>query len=312
MIGSPVRGLPDRPGSPEIRDAAVEAREDHASATVDDREGAATAADSVAAAGAPAETAEWQAAAPTSAPTDTTEWQTAAAGDHPGAAPADVHGGESAADDVPAWRVDGRIARGDRTRAAVLETAVALATEAGLDGLSLGQLANRLGVSKSGLFSHWRSKEVLQLATIEWAREDFAEFVIRPALRAPKGVRRLWTLHEARLGYACSPDLPGGCFFTNAQFEYDARTGPVRDRLVEVFLEWLSLLERFAFEAVTNGELFPYTDPAALAFEINAFGTAAVYQSRLMPDADVVAMSRRAALSRLRALCTDPGLLPEA
>jgi AcrR family transcriptional regulator len=192
----------------------------------------------------------------------------------------------------------------------VLDTAVGLATEAGLDGLSLSQLAHRLGVSKSGLFAHWRSKEELQLATIERAREQFTELVVQPALREPRGVRRLWALHEAKLDYIDAVELPGGCFFTNTQFEYDARTGPVRDRLVEVLVEWLNLIERVAVEAVEVGDLVPDADPKALAFELNAFATAAVYQSRLMPDHDVLAMSRAAALRRLRALCTDPSLLP--
>jgi AcrR family transcriptional regulator len=193
----------------------------------------------------------------------------------------------------------------------VLDTAVGLATEAGLDGLSLSQLADRLGVSKSGLFAHWHSKEELQLATIERARERFAELVVQPALRAPRGVRRLWALHEAKLAYIQDVELPGGCFFTNTQFEYDARPGPIRDRLTEVLVEWLDLIERLAAEAQRTGELRPGTDPAALAFEINAFATEAVYQSRLMPDVDVLARSRTVALRRLRELCTDPTLLPE-
>jgi AcrR family transcriptional regulator len=206
---------------------------------------------------------------------------------------------------------DGRIARGDRTRAAVLDTAVALATEAGLDGLSLGQLAERLGVSKSGLFAHWRSKEDLQLATIERARESFKELVVSVALSAPRGVRRLWTLHEARLAYITAADLPGGCFFANAQFEYDAKPGPVRERLAEVLAEWLALIERLAVEAVAVGELPAGFDTRQLAFEINAFGAATVYQSRLLPATEAAALARTAVLFRLRAACPDPSLLPE-
>ncbi len=205
---------------------------------------------------------------------------------------------------------DGRLLRGQRTKDIVLDTAVGLATEAGLDGLTLSQLADRLGVSKSGLFAHWRSKEELQLATIERAREQFAELVVTPALKAPRGVRRLWALHEAKLAYIQHVELPGGCFFTNTQFEYDARVGPVRDRLVEVLTEWLRLIERLVTEAVTTGELRPDTDAAALAFELNAYATEAVHQSKLRPDVDVVAISRGVALRRLRALCTNPSLLP--
>src|SRR5258706_15199123 len=95
---------------------------------------------------------------------------------------------------------DGRVARGDRTRAVVLDAAVALATEAGLDGLSLGQLAERLGVSKSGLFAHWRSKEDLQLAPVERAPGDWVEDILLPALKRPRGVRPLWAGHDLRGG----------------------------------------------------------------------------------------------------------------
>jgi AcrR family transcriptional regulator len=206
---------------------------------------------------------------------------------------------------------DGRVMRGERTRAAVLDTAVMLATEVGLDGLSLGQLAQHLAVSKSGLFAHWRSKEELQLATIERARERFVDSTVAPALREPKGVRRLWALHTSRLADIAAGTLPGGCFFTNAQFEYDARPGPVHDRLAEVLREWLGLIERLATEAVSLGELAPTTDPKQLAFEFDAFSAAAVYTSRLLAPDDVFAYARAAALQRLRGLCLRPDLLPE-
>jgi AcrR family transcriptional regulator len=208
--------------------------------------------------------------------------------------------------------VDGRVVRGDRTRASVLDTAVSLATEAGLDGLSLSQLAERLGVSKSGLFAHWRTKEELQLAAIERAREGFTESVLRPALAAPRGVRRLWAMHERRLAHLAESGLPGGCFFVNTQFEYDARTGPVRDRLARALGDWLALIERLVTEAVAARELPADVDPAQLAFEIDAAGVAAVYQSRLRPAVDVLALARAAVLRRLRELCPDPSLLPEA
>lgn len=206
---------------------------------------------------------------------------------------------------------DGRIARGERTRAAVLDSAIVLATEAGLDGLSLGQLAERLGVSKSGLFAHWRSKEELQLATIERARESFKELVVAETMKVPPGIRRLWRLHEARLVYITAEDLPGGCFFANAQFEYNAKPGPVRDRLAEVLREWLALIERLTFEAIAAGELPADFDARQLAFEINAFGTATVYQSRLLPGTAAASLARAAVLRRLRAACPDPRLLPE-
>lgn len=208
--------------------------------------------------------------------------------------------------------VDGRIARGERTRTVVLDAAVELASTEGLDGLSLGQLATLLGVSKSGLFAHWRSKEELQLATIDRAATQWRERVITPALRSPAGIRRLWAVHELRLAFYQAPVLPGGCFFAKVEFEYAARPGPVRDRIVTALAEWTSFLERLAAEAVAAGEIPPETDPRQLAYEIEAYGVTAVMQSRLLAAEASYAYARAAALGRLRALCSDPTLLPEA
>ncbi len=208
-------------------------------------------------------------------------------------------------------KVDGRVARGERTRAAVLDTAVVLATEAGLHGLSLGQLAEALGVSKSGLFAHWRSKEALQLATVDRAVEQWQERVVAPALAAPPGVRRLWALHDARIAFYATGMLPGGCFFASTEFEYNARPGPVRDRLAEVFARWTGFLERLVREAVDAGELPAGTDAARLAYEIDALGIAAAVRSRLLDPETTYAHARHAVLTRLRALCPEPALLPE-
>jgi AcrR family transcriptional regulator len=209
-------------------------------------------------------------------------------------------------------RIDGRLARGERTRVAILDAAVMLATEVGLSGLSLSQLADRLGVSKSGLFAHWRSKEELQLATIDRAREQWAEQIVVPALRSPRGIRRLWALHDHRISFYRSGALPGDCFFANTEFEYAVRPGPVRYRLVEVLAEWLALIERLVAEAIEAGELPATVSPAQLAFEIDAIGVATVHQSRLLDRATIHLSARTAVLDRLRALCTDPTLLPEA
>ncbi|MEH0826188.1 MULTISPECIES: TetR/AcrR family transcriptional regulator [unclassified Micromonospora] len=206
---------------------------------------------------------------------------------------------------------DGRVARGDRTRTAVLDTAVALATEVGLHGLSLAQLADRLEVSKSGLFAHWRSKEALQLATVDRAVAQWQERIVAPALQAPLGVRRLRALHEARIDFYAARVLPGGCFFANTEFEYNARPGPVRDRLAEAFGRWTALLERLVQEAVDLGELPADLDVPLLAYEIDALGISAVMRSRLLdPDASY-RHARQGLLNRLRALCPDPALLPE-
>ena len=206
---------------------------------------------------------------------------------------------------------DGRVARGDRTRTAVLDTAVALATEVGLDGLSLAQLADRLGVSKSGLFAHWRSKEALQLATVDRAVAQWEERIAAPALRAPRGVRRLHALHEARIEFYAARVLPGGCFFANTEFEYNARPGPVRDRLAEAFGRWTAFLERLVREAVDLGELPAGLDVPLLAYEIDALGISAAMRSRMLDPDATYRHARQGLLNRLRALCPDPTLLPE-
>ncbi|MEV6518957.1 TetR/AcrR family transcriptional regulator [Micromonospora chalcea] len=206
---------------------------------------------------------------------------------------------------------DGRVARGDRTRTAVLDTAVALATEVGLHGLSLAQLADRLEVSKSGLFAHWRSKEALQLATVDRAVAQWQERILAPALEAPRGVRRLRALHEARIDFYAARVLPGGCFFANTEFEYNARPGPVRDRLAEAFGRWTALLERLVQEAVDLSELPADLDVPLLAYEIDALGISAAMRSRLLDPDATYRHARQGLLNRLRALCPDPTLLPE-
>ncbi|MEU5906215.1 TetR/AcrR family transcriptional regulator [Micromonospora sp. NPDC047467] len=206
---------------------------------------------------------------------------------------------------------DGRLARGERSRNAALDAAVVLATESGLDGLSLAQLADTLGVSKSGLFAHWRSKEALQLAAIDRAVALWQERVIAPALLAPPGVRRLRALHDARLDFYATGVLPGGCFFANTQFEFNARPGPVRDRLAETYRQWTAYLERLVQQAVDAGELPADLDVPQLAYEIDALGMAAAMNSRMLDPDAAYRHARAGLLNRLRALCPDPNLLTE-
>ncbi|MFG3439460.1 TetR/AcrR family transcriptional regulator [Nonomuraea sp. NPDC047897] len=208
-------------------------------------------------------------------------------------------------------KTDGRRARGERSREAILGRAVALASVHGLDGLTLGRLAEAAGVSKSGFFAHWRDKEQLQLDAVDWASRQWTERIVEPALRAPAGVRRLLALHEARLAFYADRVLPGGCFFFVAQVEFDDRPGPVRDRIAQAMSRWLGFIERQAAEAVTLGELTPGTDAAQLAYEIEALGEAAVIHARLLSHDLAYTRARRAVLHRLRSLATDPSLLPE-
>ncbi|WP_157245172.1 TetR/AcrR family transcriptional regulator [Nonomuraea typhae] len=207
---------------------------------------------------------------------------------------------------------DGRRLRGERSRESILARTVALASVDGLSGLTLGRLAEAAGVSKSGFFAHWRDKEELQLDAVDWAARQWVDHIVRPAMHAPAGVRRLLAMHEARLRFYEDGVLPGGCFFFVAQAEFDDRPGPVRDKVAKAMSDWLKAVRGMAEEALALGELLPGTDPGLLAFEINALGEATVAHARLIGSAEAYAYSRAAVLHRLRALCPDPELLPEA
>ncbi|GAA1616643.1 TetR family transcriptional regulator [Nonomuraea maheshkhaliensis] len=206
---------------------------------------------------------------------------------------------------------DGRRLRGSRSREAILERAVSLASVEGLEGLSLGRLAAATGTSKSGFFAHWNGKEQLQLDAVEWARRQWREQVVGPALRAPAGVRRLFALHESRLRFYADGVLPGGCFFFTVQAEFDDRPGAVRDRVAEVMREWVKYVQWQVEQAMALGELAEDVDAAQLSYEIDALGQVAVVHSHLLAGSDALVRARRAVLQRLRALCPDPSLLPE-
>lgn len=193
----------------------------------------------------------------------------------------------------------------------MLDAAVALASTDGLDGLTLAGLAAGLGVSKSGLFTHWPDKLTLQLAVIERAREQWAELVVLPALESGSGVQKLWAMHERRLAFYADGVLPGGCFFAATQSEFDDRPGPIQDRLRDQLREWENLLCGLAEESIKAGELKADTVPARLAYELDALGQTVVTRSRLLDHDMAFAHARGAALQRLRELCTDPSVLPE-
>lgn len=199
---------------------------------------------------------------------------------------------------------DGRLARGERTRAAVLRRAADIASIEGLDGLSIGRLAEDLAVSKGGVFAHFGSKEELQIATIRAASERFTDEVVLPALDAPDGLARLVELCDCWLDYSRSDVFPGGCFFFNVAAEYDAKPGRVRDEVAAARRTWLGALEAVIDSARRRGELDDTTDPAALAFEIDALGMAANMHAHLFDDPAVYERARASMLARLQAMAT--------
>jgi len=187
---------------------------------------------------------------------------------------------------------------GERSRRTILLTAARLATVEGLDGLTIGRLAAATGMSKSGLFAHFGSKEELQLATIGAAEEIFAEDVLRPALEA-EGLERVRALSERFLSHVGRNVFPGGCFFASAAAELDTRPGPVRERVVAVQRQWMDLFEGAIRTAQERRELDPSVDPAQLTFELNALLGEANGLYLLSGDPGAFDMARRGIADRL-------------
>ena len=157
-----------------------------------------------------------------------------------------------------------------RSRTTILREAARLATVEGIEGLSIARLAAAVGLSKSGLFAHFRSKEELQLATLETADQIFRVEVIDPALRAPPGIARLRAFCDEFLAHLERGVFPGGCFFASVAAEIDTHPGPVRDRALALVAEWFAALATAALEAQVEGRIESDEDPAQIAFELDA------------------------------------------
>lgn len=197
------------------------------------------------------------------------------------------------ADDRPARR---RRSDGERSRNAILREAAQLATVEGIDGLSIGHLADAVGMSKSGLFAHFGSKEELQIATIETASALFNEQVIEPASAAPTGFERLNQLAEGFLRHVEDNVFPGGCFFASVAAEMDTRPGPVRDLAIQIVGEWMGTLEAAVRDAQAEGAIDATEDPEQLIFELDAY--------LLLANAQYVISQRSTPIDRARSALT--------
>jgi AcrR family transcriptional regulator len=198
---------------------------------------------------------------------------------------------------------DGRRARGMRSRTAVLERSVQMASREGLEGLTIGGLAADLDVPKSNVFALFGSKEELQLATLAAARGILIDQVIAPALPSEEGLPRLLALGNAWCDYLLSDVFVGGCFLCAASTEMDGRPGPLRDAVVAVMREWIAVLSTNIEAAMAAGNLRSDLHPAEMAFRLNALGMAANWQRQLLEDPSGVEHARagwRAELARHR------------
>jgi AcrR family transcriptional regulator len=189
---------------------------------------------------------------------------------------------------------------GERSRTAILDKAARLATVEGISGLSLSRLADEVGMSKSGLFAHFGSKEELQLATIETADEIFKQKVLDPAEDAPNGIERLRTLLDGYLDYVQAKTFPGGCFFATVMVEVSMQPGPVRDRLVAFLDDWLGRLEASVQEAQKEGAIDKREDAAQLAFELESSLFLANTQFAVAQGPAPIKAGRRAIERRLK------------
>jgi AcrR family transcriptional regulator len=189
--------------------------------------------------------------------------------------------------------------KGQQTRAAILDAALGLASHMGLEGLSIGALAELMQMSKSGVFAHFGSREELQISVIREYHARFEEEVFFPAIAEPRGLPRLQALFE-RWVRRVSVELDSGCIYISGAVEFDDRPGPVRDALAEMVRAWHGALERAIRMAIAAGQLKPDTDPAQLLFEVHGLILALHHDARFLRNPGVLDRAR-AGFARLLA-----------
>ena len=184
------------------------------------------------------------------------------------------------------------MSKGQQTRTAILDEAVSLASRVGFNALTIGQLADATGMSKSGLFAHFKSKEALQLETLDRGRAWFTEVVIRPALAAPRGIERVRVLFDSWLVWE-TETLPGGCIFVTGSVEYDDQPGPMRDALVRSQRDWAEFIESVGAAAVSEGDLRADLDVEQFAFSLQGLIYAFHHTARLLRDPKALERTRQ-------------------
>jgi AcrR family transcriptional regulator len=182
-----------------------------------------------------------------------------------------------------------------------LRAAASLATVDGLEGLSIGNLATAIGMSKSGLYAHFGSKLELQLATVDEAGQIFQQEVVQPALAAPPGLAQLLAVCEAFFQHLARHTFPGGCFMASAALEMGTRPGPVKERIAAFQSAFEELIKSFAETAVKQGELPADEDPGQLAFELNGLILVTDTNFVLHDDPAVLDLARQIVRRRLGA-----------
>ncbi len=192
-------------------------------------------------------------------------------------------------------------ADGERSRHAILKAAAELATIEGLDGLSIARLAEHVGMSKSGLFAHFKSKLELQLATIDTAAAVVQREIVEPTMAAKPGITRILTFADAYFAHLRNQVFPGGCFFISVAAEFDAKSGPVRDYALEAYNRILATFSEAIEEAQRIGEIDRREDLEQLAFELDSFLLCANFSFLFFRDPAAMRKARKAIEQRLAA-----------
>ena len=188
--------------------------------------------------------------------------------------------------------------KGEQTLAVILDAALKIASKLGLEGLTIGTLADETGMSKSGLFAHFGSREELQLAVLEHAAQIYGQRVFLPALKIARGLPRLRALFERWLDWTIASGLPGGCIMISAAAEYDDRPGPIRDAVIANQHRGTAITKKAVRLAIEEGHLRGDTDAEQIAFEMLGIVLASHNHRRLLSDGE----SRKRALTAFEQL----------
>jgi AcrR family transcriptional regulator len=185
------------------------------------------------------------------------------------------------------------VSKGEATKTSILDEALHVASQVGFEGLSIGQLADRTEMSKSGLFAHFRSKEQLQLQTLDHAVARFTDIVVRPTLKAPRGEKRVRELFERWLDWETDA-LAGGCVFVAASNEYDDQPGAMHDSLLRQQRDWTEFIATVTGTAVSEGDFRSDVDPRQFAFTLQGLMLGYHHAGRLLRDPQALERTRAA------------------
>ncbi len=203
--------------------------------------------------------------------------------------------------------VEAKTQRSGLTLAAILDTALEMAAADGLESLTIGEVAKRLGLSKSGVFSRIGSREALQKAVIEEYDRRFLQDVFVPAMREPRGLPRLNAIMRLWLQRARDVEIRTGCIYCAGAFEFDDREGPLRDLLLDGTMRWRAALKRTVIQAIDAGHLKPDTDAEQLVYELDGLFVALMRDARFLRDTRAAERSWRAYQRLIGSLATDSG-----